>query len=292
MTTFWSVWVIVLTVITFVATTWLLYANRKTTPKNEDGTTGHTFDGIQEYDNPLPAWWFHMFNITIIFGVAYLIAYPGLGNWPGLLGWTQFNQLEKQVQTAEARYRPMRDKFLAQPVTEIAHDPMIRKMGQRMFANNCAQCHGSDAGGAYGFPNLTDNDWIFGGSPESIKQTITQGRQTAMPAWGAVIGDEGVANVTAYLLSINGREAEANSIAAGKTVFNTYCAACHQADGSGNPALGAPNLANGIWLYGGSSAEIAHSIRAGRNGIMPAMGDVLAEDKIHILTAWVYGLSN
>lgn len=291
MSEFWSTWIIVLTTATLIGITWLLFANRKTSPKNEEGTTGHVYDGIEEYDNPLPAWWFQMFVISIIFGIGYLIAYPGMGNFAGVLGWTQHNQLEQQVASAEARFRPLRDKYLALPITDIAHDPLVRKMGQRLFSNNCAQCHGSDAGGAKGFPNLTDADWIFGGSAEAIKYTIVNGRQTAMPAWGPVIGDDGVANATAYLLSLNGRSADVSAVEAGKTVYQTFCMACHQADATGNTALGAPNLANGIWLYGGSSDAISESIRNGRNGVMPAMGEILSEDKIHILSAWVYGLS-
>ncbi len=291
MSGFWSAWIIVLTTATFIGTIWLLFANRKTEKMREDGTTGHVYDGIEEYDNPLPAWWFHLFNITLVFGVLYLIAYPGMGNYAGLLGWTQENQLERQVAEAEERFRPMRDKYLALPVEEIGQDPVVRKMGQRMFGNNCAQCHGSDAGGTRGYPNLSDDDWIYGGTPAAIKQSITHGRRAVMPAWGPTIGEDGVTNVTAYLLSLNGRDADAEAIAAGGTVYNTFCAACHLPNASGNPALGAPNLANGIWLYGGTTEDISASISEGRNGNMPAMGEMLTEDKIHILTAWVYGLS-
>lgn len=291
MSDFWSAWIIVLTAATFIGTTWLLFANRKTKKSREDGTTGHVYDGIEEYDNPLPAWWFHMFNITLVFGVLYLIAYPGMGNFTGLLGWTQENQLEREVALAEERFRPMRDKYLAMPVTAIADDPAVRKMGQRMFGNNCAQCHGSDGGGARGYPNLGDNDWIYGDTPEAIKKSITHGRRATMPPWGPVIGEDGVTNATAYLLSVNGRSADPEAAAAGATVYDTFCAACHRSDASGNPVLGAPDLSNGVWLYGGSQKDIAASIREGRNGEMPAMGEMLSEDKIHILTAWVYGLS-
>jgi cytochrome c oxidase cbb3-type subunit 3 len=177
------------------------------------------------------------------------------------------------------------------PIAEIASDPAVRKMGMRMFSNNCAQCHGADARGSYGFPNLADNDWLYGGHPDAIKTSIVAGRQGAMPAWGSIIGEQGVTNATAYILSINGRDADTTQVAAGEQVFQTYCVACHGADATGNPAMGAPNLKNGIWLYGGSAEQIGHSIRAGRNGQMPAHADALTEDKIHILTAYVYGLS-
>jgi cytochrome c oxidase cbb3-type subunit 3 len=292
MTSFWSAWVIVLTAFTLVAITWVLVANRKRDSGVSERTTGHEYDGIEEYDNPLPAWWFWMFALTVIWGVAYLIAYPGMGNFPGLLGWTQLEQHEREVAAADEKYRAMRDRYLAMPVEEIAGDPALRKMGQRIFGNNCAQCHGADAKGSYGFPNLTDDDWIWGGSPDAIKATLISGRKAAMPPWEAILGDSGINEATAYVLSLNGRDADPAKVAAGETHFKTYCAACHGADGKGNPALGAPNLTNGVWLYGGSESQIAHSLRAGRNGVMPAFGETLSEDKIHILTAWVYGLTN
>ena len=292
MTSFWSMWIIVLTTATIVGLIWILFGNRKREAQVADETTGHEYDGIQEYDNPLPAWWFYMFVITIVWGIGYLIMYPGMGNFPGLLGWTQVGQYERQVDAADEKFRAMRDRYLALPVAEIAADPAVRKMGMRMFGNNCAQCHGGDAKGAYGFPNLSDDDWIYGGDPATIKATIENGRHAAMPAWGAVIGDQGVLDVTQYVLSLNGRAADARQAEAGKAHFATCCAACHGADGTGNPTLGAPNLTNGIWLYGGSAEQIAHSVRAGRNGVMPAFKDTLTEDKIHILTAYVYGLRN
>ena len=290
MASFWSNWIIILTSITLVGITWILFANRKREQQSGDNTTGHEYDGIEELDNPLPAWWFYMFVLTIIWSIGYLIVYPGMGNFAGVIGWTQVGQYDKEVDSAEQKYRDMRDRYLALPVAEIAADPAVRKMGMRMFANNCAQCHGADGKGRYGFPNLTDNDWLFGGDPATIKATIENVRQAAMPAWGSIIGDKGVADVTQYVLGLNGRDNDAAQAAAGETVFQTYCLACHGADGHGNPALGAPNLTNGIWLYGGSQEQIAQSVRAGRNGVMPAFKDTLTEDKIHILTAYVYSL--
>jgi cytochrome c oxidase cbb3-type subunit III len=291
MTSFWSNWVIILTTITLVGLTWILLGNRKTTDRESEKTTGHVYDGIEEYDNPLPAWWFYMFILTIVWGVAYLVVYPGMGNFQGTLGWTSVGQHDSRVAAADEKFREMRDKYLALPIEEIAADPVVRKMGQRMFGNNCAQCHGADAKGRYGFPNLTDNDWIFGGTPELIKSSITNGRQAAMPAWGTIIGDKGVRDVTAYVSTLNGRNEEGGSASEGEKVFQTYCVACHGPEAKGNPALGAPNLTNGIWLYGGKVNQIAHSVRAGRNGVMPAHKDMLEEDKIHIITAYVYGLS-
>jgi cytochrome c oxidase cbb3-type subunit 3 len=284
-------WIIVLTAITLVGLTWLLFANRKREQQPTDKTTGHVYDGIEELDNPLPAWWFYMFVLTIVWGVGYLIIYPGLGNFPGLLGWTQVEQHDREVARAEEKFRGMRDRYLAMSVEEISTDPAVRKMGMRMFGNNCAQCHGADAKGSSGFPNLADNDWLFGGTPDAIKASISNGRQAAMPAWGPILGDTGVLEASAYVLSLNGRNADTDKIAKGETHFKAYCAACHGADGTGNPLMGAPNLANGIWLYGGTEEQISHSIRTGRNGVMPAHKDMLTEDKIHILTAYVYGLS-
>ena len=291
MASFWSYWVIILTVVTIVGITWILFANRKREAQSSEKTTGHVYDDIEEYDNPLPAWWFYMFVITIVWGIGYLIIYPGMGNFAGVLGWTQIGQYEQQVAAADEKYRDMRDRYLALPVEEIAVDPAVRKMGMRMFANNCAQCHGADAKGAYGFPNLTDDDWIYGGDAATIKATLVNGRQAVMPAWGDVIGDQGIKDVTQYLLRLNGRDSDAAQADAGETVFKTYCVACHGADGTGNQAMGAPNLTNGVWLYGGSEEQIAQTLRAGRNGVMPAFKDTLSEDKIHILTAYVYGLN-
>ncbi len=291
MASFWSYWIIILTTVTIVGISWILFANRKREQQSTEKTTGHVYDGIEELDNPLPAWWFYMFVITIVWGIGYLIVYPGMGNYAGAIGWTQVGQYDKEVAAAEEKYRDMRDRYLALPVEEIAVDPAVRKMGMRLFANNCAQCHGADAGGAYGFPNLRDDDWIYGGDAATIKATLVNGRQAVMPAWGSVIGDEGIADVTQYVLSLNGRDVDSARAEAGKTVFQTYCVACHGADGTGNPALGAPNLTNGVWLYGGSAEQISQTLHAGRNGMMPAFKDTLSEDKIHILTAYVYGLN-
>jgi cytochrome c oxidase cbb3-type subunit 3 len=290
MTSFWSGWVIVLTVITFVFMIWLLLGNRKRLPVDTK-TTGHEHDGIQEWDNPLPGWWFAMFVITIVWGIGYLIAYPGLGNFPGVLGWTSLEQHEEEVAVAEEKYRAMRDKYLAMPIEEIYTDPKVRKMGMRIYGVNCSQCHGLDAAGAMGFPNLTDNDWLWGGSADAIKHTLVNGRQAAMPAWKDILGEEGIQQTTAYILELNNRDRDDAMAAEGKQLYQTYCVACHGPEAMGNQALGAPNLTNGIWLYGGTQSQIAHTLRVGRNGVMPAFGGQLGEDKIHLLTAYIYGLS-
>lgn len=291
MSSFWSLWIIVLTVVTIVGVTWLLFANRKSTNMREDGTTGHVYDGIEEYDNPLPAWWFYLFVITIVFGIGYLIAYPGLGNYKGALGWTQVQQWEDRVAAADRKYGELFAQYRSMSVAEIAGDRKALKMGQRLFANNCAQCHGSDARGSYGFPNLTDEEWLYGSSPEQVRASISGGRNGAMPAWGSAMSDADIADVTSYVVSLSGREADSDAIARGQEKFQMFCVACHGADGKGNVAFGAPNLTNNIWLYGGSVGLIQRTIRNGRNGKMPAHQDLLSEDKIHLLTAYVISLS-
>ncbi len=288
---FFSAWVIVLTLATFVIITWLLFGNRKRHPIDTK-TTGHEYDGIEEWDNPLPGWWFAMFVITIVWGLGYLVVYPGFGNFPGVLGWTSQEQHEVEVATAEEKYRAARDAYLAMSIEEVAADPKAHKMGMRIYGNNCSQCHGLDAAGALGFPSLVDNDWIYGGEPATIKHTIVNGRRAAMPAWEAILGEDGINEATAYLLALNGRDAEPAMVEAGEKHYQTYCIACHGPDAKGNPMLGAPNLTNGIWLYGGSAEQIATSLRGGRNGQMPAFGNTLTEDKIHLVTAYIYGLSN
>jgi cytochrome c oxidase cbb3-type subunit 3 len=263
---------------------------RSGAPADPEQTTGHAADSIEEYDNPMPYWWFLMFLFTIIFAIGYLIAYPGMGNFKGLLNWNQIDQWERSVAAAEERFGALRFKYLAMPVEEVAKDRQARKMGQRMFANNCAQCHGADARGSNGFPDLSDSDWIWGGTPDSIKTSITNGRMAAMPAWGPMLGDDGVRDTAAFVMSLSGREVDADQAAAGKEKYDMICIACHGADGTGNPMLGAPNLANGIWLYGGDTEQVMNSIREGRNGVMPAHTDLLSEDKIHLITAYIYSL--
>lgn len=296
MSTFWSLWIIVIVTINIVGSVWILLANRKVEVRGElaEGeipTTGHVYDGIEEYDNPLPGWWFKGFLLTVVFSVVYLILYPGMGNFKGVLGWTSTGQWQEQVEEAEAKYGPVYAEYKDTPVDELAANPEAMKMAARLFANNCSQCHGADAGGGYGFPSLTDNDWLYGGTPEAITATITAGRIGAMPAWGSVIKEEGVDNVANYVFSLSGRKHDAAKAEAGAQVFTTYCAACHGADGKGSQAVGAPNLTDNIWLYGSSPEFVKHSIRNGRAGQMPAHKEILKDDKIHLLTAYVYSLS-
>jgi len=317
MTTFWSLYVTVLTLGTIICLTWLLLATRKgQRADTTDETVGHAFDGIEEYDNPLPKWWFMLFLGTLVFALGYLALYPGLGNWTGLLpgydyadndkkvafsdgktGWTGVHEWEKEMARAEMRFGPIFAKFAAMPIEDVAKDPQALKMGGRLFASNCSVCHGSDAKGAYGFPNLTDADWRWGGDAQTIKTTIMGGRHAVMPAWGEVVGDQGVRDVSAYVLSqLGGRplpeDAKAD-VAAGQKIFATSCVACHGPEGKGNPVMGAPDLTHpGAFIYGSSFAQLQQTIRYGRQGQMPAQEQLQGNDRVHLLAAYVYSLSH
>ncbi|WP_372740019.1 cytochrome-c oxidase, cbb3-type subunit III [Neptunomonas sp.] len=296
MSAFWSAWVTIITLAVIFGCTWLLLRTRKseTFKEETDNTVGHEFDGIAEYDNPLPKWWFQMFLGTVVFGLVYLALYPGLGNFKGLLGWTSTNQWEEEMAYADEVYKPVFAKYASLSIEDLQkpENEAGLKMGQRMFANNCSVCHGTAATGAHGFPNLTDNDWLYGGTPDALIQTILHGRQGAMPAWGAVLGEEGVRDVASYVQTLSGQEADAEAAARGKTQFQALCTACHGVDGKGMQALGAPNLTDNIWLYGGSFENITHTLRSGRNGVMPAQKDLLSQDKVQLIAAYVYSLSN
>ncbi|WPK02184.1 cytochrome-c oxidase, cbb3-type subunit III [Pseudomonas putida] len=302
MTTFWSTYISVLTIGSLIGLTWLLLATRKGQSNNTtDETMGHSFDGIEEYDNPLPKWWFWLFVGTLAFSVGYLILYPGLGNWKGILpgyenGWTGANEWQKEMDKADARFGPIFAKYAAMPLEEVAKDPQALKMGSRLFASNCSVCHGSDAKGAFGFPNLTDNDWRWGGDPETIKTTIMSGRHGVMPAWAEVIGDQGVADVAAFVVSkLDGRtlpEGAKADVENGQKIFAANCVACHGPEGKGTPAMGAPNLTHPqAFIYGSSFAQLQQTIRYGRQGQMPAQAEIQGNDKVHLLAAYVYSLS-
>ncbi len=303
MTSFWSWYITLLTSGTLLALTWLIFATRKgQRPDTTDQTMGHAFDGIQEYDNPLPRWWFMLFVGTLLFAVVYLILYPGMGNWKGVLpgyegGWTATKQWEREMDKADEKYGPIFAKYAAMSIEDVAQDPQALKMGSRLFANYCSICHGSDAKGAVGFPNLADQHWRWGGDPASIQVSILQGRNGVMPAWGAIIGEDGVKNVAAYvrqdLAGLKLAESSQADTAAGKQIYTANCSACHGANGEGMAMLGSPNLTSSAgWIYGSSLAQLQQTIRHGRNGVMPAQEQYLGKDKVHILAAYVYSLTN
>jgi len=300
MSTFWSLWIIILTSTNLVLLLWILLASRKKAVVGQESTeaktTGHEYDGIEEYDNPLPRWWFYMFLLTFVFAVGYLIIYPGYGSYEGIKGedgkaWTAVNELRGHQAEAEKVYAETYGVYSKMPIEEVARNPDALKMGFRLFSNNCAVCHGADGGGNPGFPNLTDKDWLYGGTTEKIHETIVGGRKAAMPAWGAILGEEGVVDVAEYVLQISGSEHDAAKAEAGAKLFTVNCVVCHGADGKGNQLLGAPNLTDKIWLYGGEPATIRQTLRDGRNGVMPAQQELLKEDRIHLLAAYVYSLS-
>lgn len=289
MTSFWSAYIIVLTLITIIGTYWLLFANRSR-PADSEAKTGHVYDGIEEYDNPLPAWWLYMFVITGVFGVGYLVAFPGLGSFEGLLKWTQIDEWQREVQRAEARYEPVFAAYRDQTIEQIAADPQAVRMGQRIFANNCSQCHGSDARGSKGFPNLTDHQWNWGGQPEQIRETIAKGRTGVMTPMGAAVGSpEDVRNLANHVLSLSGAPHDSVRANLGREKF-MVCAACHGADGKGNAALGAPNLTSGIFTHGpGVESHIVNMINSGKTGVMPAWESKFTPEQLTVLTAYVWG---
>ena len=318
MTSFWSIWVIVLTLACLAIIFGLLLWNLKNyTGVKEGESCGHEFDGIEELNNPLPKWWTYMFFATFIWSVYYLAAYPGLGNWEGLGKWTSSNQgitslaeskeateqalangenvqLDQEFIAADERFGPIFESFAKQDIETLVKDEKALEIGQRLFSQNCAQCHGSDARGGQGFPNLTDNDWLYGGTPDKIKETLLYGRVAAMPPWGDALGEQGIKEMTAHVLSLSGRTVNQKDAAAGAAKF-AMCAACHGADGKGSVAhnlpFGAPNLTDNIWLYGGSKRAVEETLMNGSAGVMTAWKDILGEDKVHLLTAYVYSLS-
>ena len=274
---------------------WLIYLLRGTNKaETEEGVpTGHVWDeNLEELNNPLPRWWLWMFYITIVFSIGYLILYPGMGSFKGILGWTEVGEYEAEVAAADAEFGPIFAKFEQTPIPELAADPAAMKAGERLYVTYCAVCHGSDARGATGFPNLRDNDWLYGGSPEQIEATLLHGRSGVMPAWESSLGAEGIDQVASYVMSIAGREVDKASAEAGKAKYDMFCVGCHMPGGTGNQALGAPNLTNNIWLYGGSPRAIKETLAKGRNGRMPAHGEFLGTAKVHILAAYVYSLSH
>ena len=291
---FWDWYIAVISAISIAACALFLKAQSVRRAPGSAETTGHTWDeDLAEYHNPLPSWWSGLFYITIAFGAVYLVLYPGLGSsWKGVLGWSQISQLKDETSKAERQYGPLYEKFAAVEVKELARDPAALAIGQKLFLNNCAQCHASDGGGSRGFPNLTDRDWLWGGDPKEIKATITEGRTGVMPPWGQVLGEQGVKDVAHYVMSLSGGAADSIRVSKGKEIFAKNCVACHGAEGKGNQALGAPNLTDRIWLHGPGEELISEVIARGRTSQMPANKDLLTPARIHLLTAYVYSLAS
>ncbi|WP_304307066.1 cytochrome-c oxidase, cbb3-type subunit III [Pseudacidovorax intermedius] len=291
---FWSNYVIAATVLSILGCAILLWMTaRKRVVGDKDNTTGHVWDeDLREANNPLPLWWVGLFIITIVFAVGYLAFFPGLGSVQGKLGWSSAGEYKAEVEKANAELAPVYARFASAPVEQVAADPAARAIGERLFMNNCAQCHGSDARGSKGFPNLTDNDWLHGGTPEKIIETITGGRVGVMPPMAAAVGSaDDVKNVANYVLSLSGSPHDSVRAGLGKAKF-AVCAACHGADGGGNQALGAPRLNDNIWLHGYGEAAIIAMVNNGKQNVMPAQNERLTEAQIRVLASYVWGLSH
>jgi len=289
---FWNMYVIVLSLVSVVGCgVFLLIQDKAKT--NAGNTTGHVWDeDLQEYSNPLPNWWRWMFYITVVFSLVYLALYPGMGNYAGSFGWTMRGQYEDEMKKAEELYAPKFNQFLQMDVAAVAANPEAKEMGQRLFQTYCAQCHGSDAGGASSFPSLKDSDWLWGGSPEKIKETITDGRTGIMTPKGTKpdMDGEQVKDVVHYVRSLSGLTSDSIRAQRGKDLYPQACAACHGPDGKGNPDAGYPNLTDKVWLYSSREDSMIETVTKGRQNQMPAFGEFLGPAKVHLLTAYVWGL--
>ncbi len=293
MSSFWNWYIIIIVLGLIFGSAILLYFthNMGTGDIKEGESMGHSFDGIEELNNPLPKWWNLMFWISIIYGLGYLALYPGLGSYQGILGWSSTGQWQTEMDKAENTYGPIYEKMAATPIEELVNNDEALSMGQRLFSNNCAVCHGSNARGAQGYPNLTDNDWLYGSNPAQIKQSIMMGRSGMMPALGAALGEEGTKQVASYVRSLNGYSVDVEAASQGEQKFKMFCVACHGMEAKGNQLLGAPNLTDGIWLYGGSQKMVEQTINQGRSGKMPSHKDLLGEEKVHILATYIYNFA-
>ncbi|CAG0946297.1 cytochrome c oxidase cbb3-type subunit III [Gammaproteobacteria bacterium] len=292
----WAWWVIGLIVfnmgLTFFLFLWAPFARVPTLP---DGTTGHVWahGALREGMHRLPRWWIVLSLAMFITAFTYFLLYPGFGNFKGLLGWTSHGELARAVEANDARLDPALQRLTALGIEQAAADPQARQLGERLFVDNCAACHGRNGRGnpLLGAPDLTDSDWVYGGSASDITNSIRGGRTGVMPQWKA-LGEDTVKNLTQYVLGLSGQAHDAQRAAAGETVFKTTCIACHGPEGKGNPFIGAPNLTDPASVYGNSAAAIEASIGNGRQGHMPAWSPRLSDADIHVLAAYVYHLAN
>ncbi len=294
MPAFWHWFIAGGTILFVIWCIWLVSWSSKQGPANvaDDEVVGHKWDGdLEEWNNPAPKWWLYLYFITIAWAIGYLVAFPGLGNYKGMLGWSQQGQYEAEMQAAAETYDPIYEKFAAMDFEALSQNEQAQALGKSLFASYCTTCHGSDARGAPGYPNLTDNDWLWGNSEAELITTLDKGRNGVMPVLAPALGgDEGVANMAKYVKSLSTGEADAGAMSA-QPMFVALCSACHGVDGTGNKIFGAPNLTDDIWLYGGSLETIQETILKGRGGIMPAHGDLLGENRTKILAAYIYSLS-
>jgi len=294
MPAFWHWFVAAGTVLFVIWCVWLISWSNRQGPQNvgDEDLVGHKWDGdLEEWNNPAPRWWLYLYFITIAWAVGYMLAYPGLGSYEGMLGWSQQGQYEEEMQAAAANYDPIYERFAAMDFEALAQEPDALALGKSLYASYCTTCHGSDARGATGYPNLTDNDWLWGNTEADLTATIGNGRSAAMPVLAAALGgEEGIDNMVSYVKSLSGGEADAGAMSM-QPMFVAMCSACHGVDGTGNKVFGAPNLTDDTWLYGSSDATIRETIVSGRNGMMPAHGDLLGENRTKILAAYISSLS-
>lgn len=290
MSTLLSIYVISLVVLSILFYSLLIFFTKNI--DNEDSSnTGHSFDGITELNEPLPLWWLWMFILSIIFSVCYLCLYPGLGNFKGILGWTSHKECNANVDKNDKLYESIYISYSKESVENLVNDAKALKIGKSLFINNCSLCHGLDAKGGHGFPNLTNNIWLYGGTPNEIKTTITNGRVGKMPPYGAIISDNDIQATAWYVLSLSIPAISEKLTEAGKTKFNSICSACHGLNAKGNKFIGAPDLTNPQWIHGGNFEDIINTIKKGRQGIMPSHKDVLSKEQIHLLTTYIYSLN-
>lgn len=290
----WSIWITVIALAGVAFCLYVLFSQLKGQPKKGEviNDTGHTWDGISEYDTPLPRWWVWMFLILSAIALAYMFLYPTLGSFNGFLNTNQAKEVLLAQEKIEERVQPVFQKYAEMSVTDIAQDDEARAIGQRLFLNNCAQCHGSDAQGSPSFPNLSDTSWLWGGEPDQILQTITNGRRGVMPPHSAMMTPAQASETAQYVRSLSNLAHDQTRIVPGKKLYDQFCVACHGAEGTGNQLLGAPNLTDNAWLYGSSEDAIVYGILNGRDNQMPAQKDLLSPEQIRLLAGWVWGLSN
>lgn len=285
-------YIIILIFLSIVGYSALIYFTRTTNQQDSENLASHTFDGIAELNEPLPSWWLWLFVLTIIFSVIYLILYPGLGSNKGLLDWNSQKACDSRTKVEDAFYQPIYVSYSKMKIEELSTNFRALKIGKSLFINNCSLCHGLDAKGGNGFPNLTNNKWLYGGNADEIKATITNGRKGKMPPYVNVVGTEEEIESTAYyVLSLSSNKIDIQLTSVGKIKFNMICSACHGLNGKGNKFIGAPDLTDPQWIYGNSLDSIKTTIKNGRNGVMPAHKDVLSKEQIYILTAYIFSLN-
>lgn len=278
---------IVLTVLSLLGLAWLVLSVYFLPAKKNAKEDAPVWDGdLREDNNPIPIWWFCMLLCAMVFTSTYLMLYPGLGSFKGAFHWSQSSELHEGMENFNIEFDAIDEQILASSIAELQLRPEVMTSASHLFIEHCSACHGYEAQGqANLFPNLRDNEWQWGGSPEQIEQTIRNGRTAAMISWQAVLTDEGVTNVSDYVLNALGTDnAEGH---AGQTQFNQFCIACHGAAGQGNPLFGAPDLTNDVWLYGNTPEIVRETISKGRTGQMPAFAERLDDAQIRMLVAWL-----